>query len=98
MSEEERRSLAISRLNELTFGRLEAIGIENLTDFQRKKVLSAIDIQMQYIADNGDSGALTSISVLDVSMGFKENEDVPVGISPTAYSLMKSTGLMCRRI
>lgn len=98
MSDEERRSLAISRLNELTFGRLEAIGIENLTPFQQNKVLSAIDVQMQYIAENGDSGALTSISVLDVGMRFKENEDVPAGIDPAAYSIMKSTGLMCRRL
>lgn len=98
MSEEERRSLAISRLNELTFGRLEAIGIDNLTPYQQTKVLEAIDLQMQYIADNGDSGELTSISVLDVSMSFKENEDVPAGISPAAYSLMRSTGLMCRRL
>ena len=98
MSEEERRNLAISRLNELTFGRLEAIGIDNLTPFQQEKVLTAIDMQMQYIADNGDSGALTSISVLDVSMSFKGNEAVPAGISPNAYSLMKLTGLMCRRL
>ncbi len=98
MSEEERRNLAISRLFELTFGRLEAIGIDNLTPFQQEKVLTAIDMQMQYIADNGDSGALTSISVLDVSMSFKENENVPAGISPAAYNLMKTTGLMCRRL
>ena len=98
MSEEERRNLAISRLNELTFGRLEAIGIDNLTPFQRGKVLAAIDVQMQYIADNGDSGELTSISVLDVSMSFKENETVPTGISPNAYNLMQATGLMCRRL
>lgn len=98
MTVEERYALAVSQLNELTFGRLEAIGIDNLTPFQREKVNQAIELQKDYIASNGDSGTLTSISVLDVSMSFKENENVPPGISPNAYSLMKLTGLMCRRL
>ena len=98
MSDEEIKNLAIGRLNGLTFGRLEAIGIENLTPFQQRKVNEAIKLQSQYIADNGESGALSSVSILDVSMSFKKDEDIPQGISPDAYSLMKSTGLMCRRL
>ena len=93
--------LASSKIDELTFNRIVARGFANLTPFQKDKVEKATLLQAQYYEDYGpDPGALSGFSVPGLSLSFGQGtgETVPAGVSPTAYSLLKQTGLMVRTV
>lgn len=89
--------LASSKVDELTFNRIQAAGIANLTAFQQGKIIAATLLQAQYYDDYGtDPGTLGSFSVSGLSMSLNGNSNVPSGVSPGAYMLLKQTGLMSR--
>jgi len=89
--------LASSKIDELTYNRIPARGFENLTTFQQDKIQKATLQQAQYYDDYGtDPGALSSFSVSGLSMSLGNNSEVPSGVSPGAYMLLKQTGLMSR--
>lgn len=91
--------LASSKVDELTFNRIVAKGIDNLTEFQKEKIQKATLLQAQYYEDYGtDAEALSGFSVSGLSMSLAGNSSVPSGVSPGAYMLLKQTGLMSRAV
>ena len=90
--------LASSKIDELTYNRIEAIGFDNLTDFQKKKIEKATLLQAQYYDEYGtDTESLNGFNISGLSMSF-EGGSAPKGVSPTAYSQLKQTGLTVRRL
>lgn len=88
------------KVNELSFGRIEAKGFDNLTDFQKSCVKDAVCYQAEYYIDNGYDGTVQSYSVPDISVtvktGNKETEKICV--SPLTVSLLTQSGLNSRRL
>ena len=90
--------LASSKIDELTFNRIVAIGFRNLTEFQQDKISKATLLQAQYYDDYGtDVESLNGFNVSGLSMSFSGGSTTPQGVSAAAYSLLKQTGFMCRR-
>lgn len=88
--------LASSKIDDLTFNRINAIGFNNLTSFQKSKIESATLAQAEYYDTYGtDVEALASVSVLDTSMSFGSTSSYP-GTSSVAIMELKQTGLMQR--
>lgn len=97
--DQELLELASSKIDELTFNRIQAIGFTNLTTFQQEKIEKATLLQAKYYEDYGtDAEALGGFSVSGLSMSFNGNKSssTPSGVSPGAYMLLKQTGLMSR--
>lgn len=89
--------LASSKIDELTFNRIQAMGFESFTEFQQTKIQKATLLQAQYYNDYGtDSEALGGFSVSGLSMSFNGAGSTPSGVSPGAHMLLKQTGLMSR--
>lgn len=89
--------LASSKIDELTFNRIVAKGIDNLTPFQKDKIQRATLLQAQYYEDYGtDVEGLGGFTVPGLSMSFNSGSSTPTGVSPGAYMLLKQTGLMSR--
>ena len=89
--------LASSKVDELTFNRINAEGFSNLTEFQQRLIEKAVISQAQYYEDYGiDAEALSSISVGSFSMGMNSGGSAYKGVSTAAITYLKQTGLMCR--
>lgn len=89
--------LASSKVDELTFNRIRAVGIDNLTDFQKEMIEKAVLSQAQYYEDYGtEVEALNSISVGSFSIGMNNGGSTYKGVSNAAITYLKQTGLMCR--
>lgn len=89
--------LASSKVDELTFNRIVAIGFDNLTDFQKDKIQKATLKQAEYYDDYGiDAEALSGFSLAGVSMSLQTGS-YP-GVSKMTISLLKQTGLMIRQV
>lgn len=95
-------SLAEIKVDELTFNRIRHKGFENLTEFQQKNIKKAVQLQADYITENGfEEVDVQSYDVLDISVTVaqsKTSEADRMNVSPAALFLLKQTGLMCRRI
>lgn len=88
--------LASSKIDALTFNRIVDTGFDNLTAFQKDKVQKATLLQAKYYEDYGtDTDALSGFSVGGLSMSFS-GSSAPVGVSPTAFMMLKQTGLTSR--
>jgi hypothetical protein len=89
--------LASSKIDELTYNRIVSIGFDNLTQFQKDKIERATILQAQYYEDYGvDIEMLGGFSLPGISMNLKDNASSTKGFSPSAYSLLKQTGLTVR--
>lgn len=87
--------LASSKIDELTFNRIIAIGFNNLTSFQQTKVKNATLAQAEFYDNYGtDVASISSFSILDTSISFGAGNSP--GVSPMAISELKQTGLMRR--
>lgn len=88
------------KVNELSFGRVEAKGFDNLTEFQKNCVRKAVCYQAEYYIDNGYDGIIQSYSVPDISVTVKagNRETESKCISPLAISLLTQCGLSSRRL
>lgn len=97
---QEELELASAKLDELAFGRINGIGFDNLTVFQREKIQQATLMQAKYYKEYGiDAGNIQSFSVLDTSITLTDGSaSVPPGVSANAYMLLKQTGLLYRGI
>lgn len=91
--------LASSKVDELTFNRIRATGIDNLTEFQKEMVQKATLAQAQYYEDYGtEAEALSSISVGSFSVNMGNKSGAYSGVSTAAITYLKQTGLMCRAV
>lgn len=96
---EDNLRLASVKIDEMTFGRINGVGFDNLAPFQRDCIRQATCYQAQYIAQNGyDEEDVESYSVgkLSISKGQSGNTASRHHMSPTAYALLRSSGLMFR--
>lgn len=95
-------SLAMLKIDELTFNRIQHIGFENLTGFQKEKIKMAVCEQTDYISENGyEETQVQSFDVLDISVTMAQDGSSQADrlhVSPVALAFLKQTGLMCRRI
>ena len=92
---------ASRKIDELTFGRIRAKGLEKLTSFQRDCVTYAVCQQAAYLRDHADSeGDLTGYSVGDISVtvGQTGGEAAQLAVSAAALSVLRQSGLMDRRL
>lgn len=89
--------LASSKIDELTFNRIVAVGFSNLTEFQQGLIQKATLTQAQYYEYYGtDAESLSSISVGSFSMGMNSDSCAYKGVSTAVITYLKQTGLMCR--
>lgn len=91
--------LASSKVDELTFNRINAIGFDNLTVFQKEMITKATLSQAQYYEDYGtEAESLSSISVGSFSIGMSGSgvNGTYKGVSSATVTYLKQTGLMCR--
>lgn len=98
---EKHLNLAEIKVDEATFNRIQGIGFDNLTEFQKEKIRQATCRQADYIYENGyDDVNIQSYSVLDISVSTKQSERdfEKVGMCPVAFALLRQTGLMCRGV
>ena len=94
---------ACTKINLLTFNRINGIGFENLTEYQKYIVkVCACDIA-EFYEDNIDliESVLQSYSINGVSMQFGNSWNVVVqngvAVSRDTYKKLETTGL-CRRV
>lgn len=93
--------LAQEKIDSMTFNRIEKIGFDKLTDFQKEKVSKAICYQAEYILENGfnneANGNVSSYSVLDISVNVEaKTKAEKESMSEMAYDLIDKTGLAYR--
>lgn len=89
--------LASSKVDELTFNRINAIGFSNLTELQKELIEKATLAQAQYYEDYGtEVESLSSISVGGYSIGMSSGGSIYKGVSNATITYLKQTGLMCR--
>lgn len=90
-------------VDSLTFNRIVKAGFDNLTPFQKEKIVQAVCAQANFRMENGEilNSPLTSYSINGVSMSF-ENKNIErygdVLTEKTVVSALRQTGLMCRRL
>lgn len=95
--------LAQEKIDSITYNRIEKVGFENLTEFQKEKVKDAICYQAEYIFKNGynneDNSDISSYGVLDISISVKDKDIKEKTIAEKknmceiAYDLIHKTGL-----
>lgn len=88
------------KIDELSFGRITAIGFDNLTEFQQKCVKDAVCYQTAYYLKHGYDGIVESYSVPDISVSVsKANVEATRNcVSPFAVPLLTKCNLNSRRL
>lgn len=93
---------ASRHIDELTFNRINHLGFENLTEFQKDLIQTVISEHAGFLYENKDelSSTLNKYSINGVSMEWGSSPNIvyengiPIEISN--YALLKQTGLCCR--
>lgn len=89
--------LASSKIDELTYGRINGVGLNNLTPYQQNQVKKATLAQAKFYEDYGtDIATLSGFSVGDFSLNMQGAE--LKGVATATITYLKPTGLMCRRL
>ena len=94
--------LAQEKIDSITYNRIVAIGLGNLTEFQKEKISKAICYQADYIYENGyndeENRDVSSYSVLDISVSVDNSSEnktkaQKLNMSEIAYDYIHKTGL-----
>lgn len=91
--------LASYDIDNLTFNRIKKIGFENLTDFQKLTIKTAVALQADFRFENEDwlDSALSQYSINGVSVNYGDSKSVSVVnnvfIPNTTLAILKQTGL-----
>lgn len=91
--------LASYDIDNLTFNRIKKIGFENLTDFQKLTIKTAVILQADFRYDNEDwlNSALSQYSINGVSVNYGDSKSVSVVnntfVPNTTLAILKQTGL-----
>lgn len=92
-------AMASSSIDTLTHCRINAIGFDNLTDYQRRIVTECTCELIQFLHENEDvlSGVLSAYAINGVSMQFQFNGTVysrnGVTLRKSTYHKLLTTGL-----
>lgn len=94
---------ASSDVDSMTFNRITACGFDNLTAFQKEKVRSAVCRQAAFRYENAElfESAIQSYSINGVSVTYDKSRILNIGdtvTSPVIFSVIKQSGLCCRRL
>lgn len=94
---------ASSDVDSMTFNRITACGFDNLTAFQKEKVRSAVCRQAAFRYENAGlfESAIQSYSINGVSVTYDKSRILNIGdtvTSPVIFSVIKQSGLCCRRL
>lgn len=93
---------ASRHIDTLTFNRINAIGYNNLTDFQKDILKEVVCLQADFEVENEDelASVLSSYSINGVSASFGASWNVMtqqgVAMKRDVYALLSQTGLTCR--
>lgn len=95
-------SEASLQVNRVCYGRIEGIGFDNLTTYQKDLIKRAVCTQADFVAIYGDfiDSPMSGFSAGSISMSFKGTAK-SVGdtlISNKALAYLESTGLTSRRL
>lgn len=88
--------------NNLTFGRIESKGFDNLSDFRKDSIREAVCLQADFLAENSDmlETYLSQYSINGVSMQFGSSWNLHiesgVAMPESCYQILAGTG-MCYR-
>lgn len=91
--------LASYDIDNLTFNRIKKIGFENLTDFQKLTIKTAVVLQADFRLENEDwlNSALSQYSINGVSVNYGDRKSVrvvnDVFVPNTILAILKQTGL-----
>ena len=91
--------LASYDIDNLTFNRIKKIGFENLTDFQKLTIKTAVILQADFRFENEDwlNSALSQYSINGVSVDYGDSKSVSVVnntfVPNTTLAILKQTGL-----
>lgn len=91
--------LASYDIDNLTFNRIKKIGFENLTDFQKLTIKTAVILQADFRFENEDwlNSALSQYSINGVSVNYGDSKSVGVVnntfVPNTTLAILKQTGL-----
>ena len=91
--------LASYDIDNLTFNRIKKIGFENLTDFQKLTIKTAVILQADFRFENEDwlNSALSQYSINGVSVNYGDSKSVSVVnntfVPNTTLAILKQTGL-----
>ena len=96
---EDNLRLASVKIDEMTFVRINGVGFDNLTPFQRECIRKATCYQAQYISENGyDEADVSSYTVgkISVTQGQQKSSASKYYMSPMAITMLRTSGLMWR--
>lgn len=91
--------LASYDIDNLTFNRINKIGFENLTDFQKLVIKKSVMLQADFRADNEDwlNSAISQYSINGVNINYGNSKTISVingvFIPTNTFSILKQTGL-----
>lgn len=94
---------ASSDVDSMTFNRITACGFDNLTDFQKEKVRSAVCRQAAFRYENTElfESAIQSYSINGVSVTYDKSRIMNISgvmTAPVIFAEIKQSGLCCRRL
>lgn len=93
---------ASRHIDTLTFNRINAIGFDNLTDFQKEIIREVVCLQADFEVENADEleSILSSYSINGVSASFSSSWNIVtqqgVAMKRDVYALLAQTGLTSR--
>lgn len=91
--------LASYDIDNLTFNRIKKIGFENLADFQKLTIKTAVILQADFRFENEDwlNSALSQYSINGVSVNYGDSKSISVVnntfVPNTTLAILKQTGL-----
>lgn len=93
---------ASRHVDALTFNRIQGIGFDNLTQFQKDCIQEVVCEQADFLYENADmiESMLSAYSINGVSMSFGDGPTVRwesgLPIKASVYKVLEQTGLCCR--
>ena len=91
--------LASFDIDNLTFNRINKIGFDNLTEFQKKKIKKVVMLQTDFRSDNEDwlNSPISQYSINGVNINYGNSKTISVingvFIPTNIFSILKQTGL-----
>lgn len=91
--------LASYDIDNLTFNRINKIGFDNLTEFQKLVIKKSVMLQTDFRADNEDwlNSAISQYSINGVNINYGNSKTISVingvFIPTNIFSILKQTGL-----
>ena len=91
--------LASYDIDNLTFNRINKIGFDNLTEFQKSTIKKVVMLQADFRVDNEDwlNSAISQYSINGVNINYGNSKTISVingvFIPTNTFSILKQTGL-----